>query len=158
VGTPDSNAKFANSVGSVLYTVIVGDSGPPANEADVKADVSLTDVRQQGTLADYAGEVSVEQIVQITDRRNGSAQNEPGTVQSNPYRFAVPCAATSSPTAGGTCSLSSTFNAILPGSVSEGERAIWELGDVDVFDGGADGQAATTGDNTLFARQGVFVP
>ena len=35
---------------------------------------------------------------------------------------------------------------------------LWELGEIDVFDGGADGQAETTGDNTLFERQGVFVP
>jgi hypothetical protein len=42
--------------------------------------------------------------------------------------------------------------------VVEGKRAIWELKAVDVFDGGADGQASTTGDNTLFERQGVFVP
>jgi hypothetical protein len=40
----------------------------------------------------------------------------------------------------------------------EGERAIWELKSVDVFDGGADDQAATTNDNALFQRQGVFVP
>jgi hypothetical protein len=42
--------------------------------------------------------------------------------------------------------------------VVEGSRAIWQLGAVDVFDGGADGQASSTGDNTLFLRQGVFVP
>jgi hypothetical protein len=70
----------------------------------------------------------------------------------------VPCAATISPTAGGTCSLSSSFNAILPGSVAAGSRAIWELGDVKVFDGGPDGQAGTLGGNTLFAHQGLFAP
>ena len=120
--------------------------------------MSLTDVRHQGTLADYTGELGVDQVVQITDRRNGTGQNEPGTVQANPYRFGVPCAATSDPSVGGTCSLSSTFNAILPGSVNEGERAVWELGAVAVTDGGADGQASTTNDNTPFARQGIFVP
>ena len=36
-------------------------------------------------------------------------------------------------------------------------RSIWQLGQVQVFDGGADGQASTT-PNTLFATQGVFVP
>jgi hypothetical protein len=157
VGTPDANARIANSVGYVLYHVIVGDDTPP-NDADVKVDTTLTDVRHQGTFADYAGELGVEQVVQVTDRRNGPGQNEPGTVQATPYRFAVPCAPTGDPTVGSTCSLSSTFNAILPGTVSEGERAVWELGDVDVTDGGADGQASTTGDNTLFARQGIFVP
>ena len=50
-----------------------------------------------------------------------------------------------------------TFDAILPGSISEGARAIWQLEAVRVYDGGADGQAAT-GPNTLFEQQGIFVP
>jgi hypothetical protein len=70
----------------------------------------------------------------------------------------VPCTATAATTTGGSCSLSSTFDAILPGSVVAGARAIWELGQVHVFDGGADGLASTTGDNTVFERQGLFVP
>jgi hypothetical protein len=41
--------------------------------------------------------------------------------------------------------------------VQEGRRAIWELGQGRVFDGGADGDPATN-DNTLFAVGGVFVP
>ena len=118
----------------------------------------MTDVRRQGTLADYDGELSVEQLTQITDRFNGPSQSEPATVQSNPFRFAVPCAATSNTGIGSSCVLSSTFNAILPGVVLADKRAIWELGAIEVFDGGADGQAATTGDNTLFERQGIFVP
>jgi hypothetical protein len=142
----------------VLYRVVPGDPNTTANEADVRVDASLTDVRRQGTLADYTGELSVEQIVQITDRFNGPGRNEAGTVQPNPYRFTVPCAATSDPAVGGYCSMSSTFNAILPGSIVESGRSIWELGEVKVFDGGPDGLAGTPGDNTLFERQGVFVP
>jgi purine nucleosidase len=158
VGTPDANGRGASSRGSVLYRVVTGDPDTPSNEADVRVEASLTDVRRQGTLADYGGELLVEQVVQITDRFNGSAQDESGTVQASAYLFAVPCAATTLPTVGGSCSLSSTFNAILPGSVVEGGRSIWELGQTHVFDGGADGIGATTGDNTLFATQGIFVP
>jgi hypothetical protein len=158
VGTPDSNGTAAGSTGSVLYQVRVGDPATPANEADVKVTASVTDVRRQGTLADYAGELSVEQLVRITDRFNDATQSEPATVQENPFRFAVPCVATSDPSTGGSCSLSSTFNAIVPGAVTESGRAVWELGAINVFDGGTDGQAATTGDNTLFERQGVFAP
>jgi hypothetical protein len=33
-----------------------------------------------------------------------------------------------------------------------------ELGQVQVYDGGSDGVAATTADNTLFMDQGIFVP
>ena len=46
----------------------------------------------------------------------------------------------------------------MPGTVTEGKRAVWELGQVQVDDGGADGDADTAGDNTLFMVQGVFVP
>ena len=42
--------------------------------------------------------------------------------------------------------------------VTEGKRAIWQLGQVQVTDGGEDGIAATAADNTLFAKQGLFVP
>jgi Acetyl xylan esterase (AXE1) len=149
VGTPDANGQPANSIGYVLYEV---------GAADVNVSASVTDVRTQGTLADYTGELSVAQTVQITDRLNGPAQDEPGTVQANPFRYAVPCSATASTSVGATCSVSSSFNAILPGSVVAGKRAIWELQDVQVFDGGPDGQAGTTSGNTLFERQGVFVP
>lgn len=37
-------------------------------------------------------------------------------------------------------------------------QAVWELGQVRVFDGGPDGDADTAGDNTLFMTQRVFVP
>ena len=58
---------------------------------------------------------------------------------------------------GSSCSVATSFDAVVPGSVQEIKRSIWELSQVKVFDGGADGLAATT-PNTLFAVQGVFVP
>jgi hypothetical protein len=145
VGTFDANGKSPNFVGSVTFRVSVG---TPATEADVRVTASLTDIRTQSTLADYTGDLRVQQIVQITDRSNGASQNEPATVQRNPFGFTVPCAATTNTATGGSCSVTSTFNAIAPGSVVEGKRAVWELDDVEVFDA----------DNALFARQGVFVP
>ena len=45
-----------------------------------------------------------------------------------------------------------------PGSVRENMRTTWQLGQVQVYDGGSDGLASTTEDNTLFETQGVFVP
>lgn len=41
--------------------------------------------------------------------------------------------------------------------VREGARSNWEIGDIDLNDGGPDGVAATH-DNGRFAQQGVFVP
>jgi hypothetical protein len=149
VGTPDANGQGATSTGSVLYRVVPG---------DVRVDASITDVRMKGTLTDYAGELQVDQQVQITDGFNGPGQDEPGTVQATPFNLTVPCAATASATTGGSCALSSTFDAIVPGSVAGGGRAIWELGQVQVLDGGVDGLVSTAADNTVFERQGVFVP
>ena len=37
-------------------------------------------------------------------------------------------------------------------------RAIWQLHQVQVFDGGYDGDPGTTSDNSVFMREGVFVP
>ena len=56
-----------------------------------------------------------------------------------------------------TCSVATSFDAVVPGSAQERKRSIWALDQVEVFDGGNDGLAATT-PNTLFAVQGVFVP
>jgi len=47
---------------------------------------------------------------------------------------------------------------VVPGLVIGGERAFWELGQVSVYGGGADGDADTAGDNTLFMTQGIMVP
>ena len=67
------------------------------------------------------------------------------------------CRAPASTTIGSTCSITTTFDAVYPGSVPEGKRSVWQLGRVRVNDGGADGVVATA-PNTLFATQGVFVP
>ena len=46
---------------------------------------------------------------------------------------------------------------VVPGTVVEGKRAMWELGQVQVYDGGSAGVAGSSG-ATLFETQGVFVP
>ena len=69
----------------------------------------------------------------------------------------APCAETSSTSIGGTCSVTTTANTIVPGSIKSGTRAIWQLGQVQVFDGGPDGLVSTA-DNSLFEGQGIFVP
>jgi hypothetical protein len=59
---------------------------------------------------------------------------------------------------GADCKVTTTLDSLVPSTVIEGSRGVWQLGDVQVLDGGADGVADTTEDNTLFERQGVFVP
>jgi hypothetical protein len=141
LGTPDANGHPAGTVGSVRYRVAVG---------DVKIDVNISSVLTQGTLAPYGGELRLESPLRITDRDNSPGPG-PGTVQGFSFPTTVPCAT-------GTCTLATTANALAPGALAAGRRAIWQLGQVRVYDGGADGLASTTGDNTLFMVEGIFVP
>ena len=123
----------------------------------MNVEVSITDVRETGGLGDYTGELNQVTNLRITDRANGAGGNEGATVQDTPLQATVPCTATPETTKGATCSISTSMDALVPGSVPEGKRSIWALGQVQVFDGGSDGVASTAG-NSLFAVQGVFVP
>ena len=156
VGTPDTNTKPARFTGTVRYGVQVGNPTTPADEADVLVDVSLTDVRNQSDLTDYTGEVQASASVRVTDRASGPGGDEQATVEDVPLPVTVPCTATLDDS-GATCAIQTTMDAVMPGAVPEGKRSVWQLGQVEVYDGGPDGLAVTA-DNTLFARQGVFVP
>jgi hypothetical protein len=156
VGTPDANGEPANSTGFVRLGVLTGDPATPADEADVAVDMSLADVRRQGALDDYTGELRLLLGVRLTDRVNGSSGTEPGTVSDLTFPITAQCSATPAGV-GATCSVTTTVDAVLPGAVPERMRSIWALEDVKVTDGGADGVASTE-PNALFARQGVFVP
>jgi len=155
VGTPDTNGQGANSTGHVRLATVTGDPDTPADDADVKIEAALSDVRVAAGLEDYTGELTAETTLRITDRASGDG--EAATVVDFPLPATVPCTATTNTARGAECSLSTTIDALVPGAVTEGARAIWALGQVRVFDGGPDGVAATA-DNSLFAVQGVFIP
>ena len=80
------------------------------------------------------------------------------TVTDSQFAFTVPCSSSLSTLVGSTCSTTTTANAVMPGLVKDAQRAIWQLDPVQLFDGGSDGVAQTTGDNMLFMGQGIFVP
>ena len=158
IGTADANGAAANSVGFATFTTIVGNPSTPEDEADVDLRVQITDVRRQSDLADYTGELQASAPIRITDLDNAAtAGSTAATAQDGTFAWTVPCAATSDTTIGATCAVNTSADAVTPGVIKEGMRAIWQLGQVQVFDGGADGQASTT-PNTVFATQGVFVP
>jgi hypothetical protein len=46
----------------------------------------------------------------------------------------------------------------IPGTDYSGQRTVVQITQFEVYDGGQDGQASTSGDNTVFMRQGLFVP
>jgi hypothetical protein len=131
----------------------------PGPNADVRFDVSITDVRKKGDLSDYTGELRADAALRITDKNNAPNPGGPGpgTVSDTDFPFTVPCAATTDPTIGSTCSVSTSANAVVPNSVVTGQRAIWELGQVKVYDGGVGGVAGSA-DATLFMDQGIFTP
>jgi acyl-homoserine lactone acylase PvdQ len=160
VGTPDANGNPANSVGSERFTVFPGNPSSPTDEADVNVDFSLTDVRRASDEADYTGQLQSVATVRITDRDNDESAGggtDPATVSDFPFPATVPCTATVDTSVGATCELHTSFDALVPGAVREKDRSVWQLGAIQVFDGGSDGLASTS-PNTLFARQGVFVP
>ncbi len=121
---------------------------------------SVNDVRVKSSLAPYGGSLLARMQLRITDRQNGPPAS-PGTDAGTgdfELGFVMPCVGVANPTDGSTCSVNTSVDAIVPGAVTEGARAIWELGQIRVQDGGADGNPSTGSDNTIFLRQGLFVP
>jgi hypothetical protein len=158
VGTADANGKGANSTGSVAVSVVPGNPSNLVDDADARVATSITDVRAKSDLSDYTGQVQTVLNVGLTDHQPTANGDEPQTTQDFPFRVTVPCTATVSTAIGSTCSLTTTADTLMPGAVPESKRSIWALHQVQVFDGGPDGDVTTTGDNTLFETQGVFVP
>jgi hypothetical protein len=69
----------------------------------------------------------------------------------------VTCTPTSNPLTGSDCAVTTTLDAVAPGAADEGSRAVWQLEQVDVLDGGPDGDVSTPG-NEVLATSGIFVP
>lgn len=57
--------------GFVRYRSLIGTPATPTDEADIAVRVQISDVREQGTLADYAGAVRAESTVRLVDRASG---------------------------------------------------------------------------------------
>ncbi len=160
VGTAESNGQPTKSEGTVRLVALPGAPDTPADEADVVVALSITDVRRRADLADYTGGVRATIPIRVTDRDNAPAPGglDQGTGVDADVAFDSTCAATADTTVGATCSATTSIDALFPGAIQEGNRAVWQLGQVRVDDGGADGDPTTTAGNTLFETQGLFVP
>jgi hypothetical protein len=153
VGSPDANGQGAKSVGFLLMKVTLA--------PDVAVQVAVTDVRRRSDLSDYTGELVAEASLRLTDKASTpspTAEDSPATLTDTRVTIPVSCAATADTTTGSTCTANTTANALYPGLVEAGGRAVWALGRVEVSDAGADETASTAGDNGVFLRQCVFVP
>jgi hypothetical protein len=164
VGNPP--AQF---VGSVQFKAYPGVPGPP-DDNYLYVTVDMKDVRCRaasgactGAGADYAGSVRLEAAIRGSDHWNAVDPGgglDPATMQDYTLAMNVPCTQTSDPGIGSSCYQSLFLEAFIPGSyvIKDGKRTIWEVGQPRVYDGGADGDGSTAGDDTLFAVQGLFVP
>ena len=170
IGSPDANGAAANSEGFVKLEVFVGAPGPP-DDSDVLITSSGTDIRCKGTTAacgstnaaggaDYTGGLQGNATIRISDHFNAvvaGGGTDAGTVVDIPYPIAASCAATASTAIGSTCTANTSANAAVPGAVKDGKRAVVEIGQIQISDGGPDGIVGTT-PNTLFSVQGIFIP
>jgi hypothetical protein len=149
LGTPDANGQAAKGVAAAIVTARPGNSATPADEADVRIGVSVTDVRWQTGLDDYGDTLVARPVLRITDRDNTPSPGGPGaaTVIDVAISFQVPCATNVDPSTGSTCAVTTTADSVVPGAAKEGRRSIWELDGFEITDGEAP-----------FLRQGLFVP
>jgi TolB protein len=164
VGTPDANGAAANSTGYLRLDVIPHYCCPPQ---DLRITGTITDVRCRASMggcgsanttggADYIGQLRMNTTIRITDHNSGPNVDEPATVVDIPFPVNMDCFGTSDPSIGSSCSVASSAVAVVP-QASTPARAVVEIGQVKVYDGGANGVAGSS-DATLFMDEGVFVP
>jgi hypothetical protein len=165
INTPDANGGRANATGFLLFKV------KTSSPEDVLISGNITDVDCQpatdagvcnqpnGTDGpDYSGQLQANATIRITDHYNGPGANEAATVVDLPFPVNLTCADTADTSIGGTCNVTTSGAVVCPEcGVRQGERTVGEISQLQVFDGGRDGQI-TTNDNTLFMDQGIFVP
>jgi hypothetical protein len=158
-GTPDSNGLPVKMDAYLLLKVIAGNSSTPADEADVEITAEVNDVLKKD-LTDYTGGLRAELPLRITDRDNTPTPlpHGAGTTRPFQYGFDIPCVPDPDPLLGSDCSISTTADTLVPGTIKESLRTVWQIGRARVDDGGADNDPSTTADNTVFATQGVFIP
>ena len=130
----------ASSSGFVVLGARAGDPATPADEADVPVRVELTDVRRAGDGSAYTGGVEARVEIRRTDAQRFGGAISPTTTSDISYSVPTSCAAA-------RCAVTTSADALVPDTIREGWRTVWQLGQVRVMDGDA-----------ALAVQGVFVP
>jgi hypothetical protein len=166
VGTPDANGAGAQSEGFILLRV------KTTSPEDVLISGTISDVRcRPGTSAsvcsgangadgpDYSGELQGNATIRISDHYNGPSLTEAATVVDIPFPINFTCSNTADTSIGGFCNVNT--GGVVVGcpecAVREGVRTVVGMTQFEVSDGGPDGQLSTA-DNTVFLRQGLFIP
>jgi hypothetical protein len=165
VGTADANGAAANSTGFVQF-------GVTAHGEEILYSGSITDVRCKPATdasvcnganaaagADYSGDLEGNMTVRTTDHYNGPSRTDTATVQDIPNPLLFHCVNTSDTSVGAICTIDTSEPLIPLPYWYTGKRVVYEISQVQLRDGGADGNVfSNPQDNTLFAVQGLFVP
>jgi hypothetical protein len=163
VGTPDNNGAGAQSVGFVELKV------KSTSPGEVLTSFSISDVRclpathasvcsgaNSAGGPDYSGTLQVNATIRVSDHYNGQNLNEAATMRDIPFPATIYCANTADTSIGGLCNDPGPrcLGCFPP---PDGQRAVIEVTQIQILDGGADGSVGTQ-DSTLFMNQGVFIP
>jgi hypothetical protein len=152
----------AANVSSATITVIPGNFTTVANEADVRYQVSATDIRSTSpTGPEYnpvAGgpDMTLDARIRITDSNNGATATDPATAVELGFPIPVDCVTTGGPD-GSNCTADTTANAVSPGSVKEGKDEIIQTFRILLEDAGPDNIRGNS-DDKFMEQQGYFVP
>jgi hypothetical protein len=164
IGTPDANGSQANAIGSILLQVNVrqGLVQITPSISDVRClpstDASVCNSPNATDGPDYSGELQMNATIRISDHYNGQNLNEAATVIDIPFPVNMFCSNTSSTSTGGVC-IGGPQALCPPACGNPGQRAVVQLGQVEVLDGGPAGNPGSNpNDNTVFMRQGLFIP
>jgi hypothetical protein len=173
VGSPPANGLPAKFIGQAGYFVCPVMPNCAGVHGDIEILLDATDVRCRAALAaatpgvctagaalgTYNGEVSLQTIWRITDDNNDTTPTptcgtsvacKTATMLDIPFPAYAQCL-------DGHCNLSTTANAVVPGSIPFGAKMNIQTSGIELYDGGPDGIAGTP-NNSLFATKGVFVP
>jgi acyl-homoserine-lactone acylase len=168
----ESNVLTTSSVGKgggfARFDVIPGNLTTTEDEANLNIAALATDVTKASDGSDYAGKAVLTTLIRITDQANGGTGSDSGTVQDLSFSAPLDCAATPGTSSGGSCSVNTTADALVPGMIAEGKRALVSVSSVELLDAGPDGQitpsgltcppSCGTGDESVYLRQGIFAP
>ena len=111
----------------------------------------------------------VTTTLRVTDRDNDvgtGGGSDAATGTDVPLEVPADCTVTAGTQTGATCALTTTLDSVLPGVVKESDRAIWQMGRIELRDAGPNGTGygagcpsdCGDGDEQVFMRQGIFIP
>jgi hypothetical protein len=154
-GTAARQGSLSDS--SAALTALPGNPSTVGDEADLGIALDLNDVRDRQTGGDYvpngAGpDVTLVAKLRLSDSNNGP---DPATLIDFDYSVGAECVGTADPVAGSTCSLATTADSLVPGTIVEGKRTVLQTFRIRVNDSGTNGVPGG-GDDRVFAQQGIY--